>query len=212
MATRRRQSRREPKQARSREMVERIVAAGQAVLLDKGYDGVTTNHIAAAAGISPGSLYQYFPDKEAILTEVLERYTEGLRARISRAFLGTLTRPSVADSVRDNLNALLDAFSERADLLRVLVRQMPLSADNRHLAFRHQVDDLVVAALSSLPGVPDDRPLDAIAWVLVRTVEHATTSYVLERPPIARDAVVDELTALITGYLWSRLRVADARP
>jgi AcrR family transcriptional regulator len=63
-----------PQQQRSRLMVERIVDAGSAVLIQQGYDGATTNRIAEAAGISPGSLYQYFPNKEAIIAEVVEAF------------------------------------------------------------------------------------------------------------------------------------------
>ena len=68
-----RRARREPQQVRSRETVERLVAAAREVLLRRGWDGATTNHIAAAAGVGPGSFYQYFADKEAILGEVVDR-------------------------------------------------------------------------------------------------------------------------------------------
>ena len=68
-----RRSRREPQQVRSRETVERLLDAAREVLLRRGWDGATTNHIAAAAGVSPGSFYQYFADKEAILGEVVDR-------------------------------------------------------------------------------------------------------------------------------------------
>jgi hypothetical protein len=58
-------------------------------------------------------------------------------------------------------------------------------------------------------------PLDAIAWILVRTVENLTISYVLDRPPIGRDTVVEEITTLITDYLDDRIglpRNREERP
>lgn len=67
-------------------MVERIVDAGRAVLLERGYDGASTNRIAEKAHISPGSLYQYFPNKDAIVAEVVDRWTSELHTRISRVF------------------------------------------------------------------------------------------------------------------------------
>jgi AcrR family transcriptional regulator len=188
-------------------MVERILAAGQTVLLQRGYDATTTNHIAEAAGVSPGSLYQYFPDKTAILSLVIARYADDLEARVSRAFLRALgAEPSVA--VRANLVAMLDAFGENPALLRVLVEQMPRSYDSRRGAFARRVDDLMTTAILARQRPTDGTgpgAADAIAWILVRTVEHVTISYVLERPPLDRDTVLDELTALITGYLTHRL-------
>lgn len=58
--------------------VERIVVAAAQVLGDHGYDGASTNAIARRAGLSPGSLYQYFVDKDAIVAAVLERFVQDL--------------------------------------------------------------------------------------------------------------------------------------
>jgi len=194
-----RRERRAPQQARSRETVERIVAAGRTVLLQRGWDGVTTNHVAAAAGLSPGSLYQYFPDKEAVLDEVVDREVGRLEARISRAFVDTLRAPSVGDQVRRNVEALLDVFGEQPAMTRVLVDQMPRGAGSRRAAFARRVDELVATVLTTRPA--SGRRPEVMAWVLVRTVEQATIGWVLEDPPIARADLVDELTLLVTRYL-----------
>ncbi|MGD9527009.1 TetR/AcrR family transcriptional regulator [Pseudonocardia sp.] len=192
--------RREPRQERSRRMVERIVAAGREVLVQRGYDAVTTNHIAAAAGISPGSLYQYFPDKSAVLAEVLDRYSQDVVARVSRAFLASVGAPT-ADGVRAVVTAMLDVYEEQPDLLRVLVEQVPRSAASTRAAFARRVDDMLTVAIGSRPDRDPGRPAVAVAWLLVRAVEHVTISYVLERPPIDRDTVIDELTALVATHL-----------
>lgn len=194
-------------------MVERIVDAGREVLVARGYDGASTNRIAAAAGVSPGSLYQYFPDKDAVLTEVLDRYLDTLEARVSRAFLDGLSGASppgtgprgTAPVVRATVAALLDAFSEQPDLLRVIVEQLPRTPDpsgrlGRRAAFARRIDELVATALLTRGAAGPDAAR-ASAWTVVRTVEHLTTGYVLERPDFGRDVVVDELTALVAGYL-----------
>ncbi|MEE2732345.1 MAG: TetR/AcrR family transcriptional regulator [Pseudomonadota bacterium] len=62
-----------PKQKRSREMVERLLDATATTLAERGLEDTTTNHIAETAGVSIGSLYQYFPDKEALLEALMER-------------------------------------------------------------------------------------------------------------------------------------------
>lgn len=193
-------------------MVERIIEAARVVLLERGYDGASTNRIAAAAGISPGSLYQYFPDKDTILTEVVARYTDQLHTRISRAFLGTIGSGSPAEMVRRNVTALIDAFEENPDLLRVVVEQLPHAVDFRRKTFARHIDELVATVLTSRQAVQPARPAEPVAWVLVRAVEHVTTRFVLERPPISREAVIDELTELVTGYLAGLLRPAQAGP
>ncbi|WP_208824526.1 MULTISPECIES: TetR/AcrR family transcriptional regulator [Pseudonocardia] len=210
--------RREPRQERSRAMVERIVAAGRDVLVTRGYDGASTNRIAAAAGVSPGSLYQYFPDKDAVLTEVLDRYLDAMEARVSRAFLDSVAAAGpgagTAPAVRATLEALLDTFGEEPDLLRVIVEQLPRSPGGRRAAFAGRIDDLVTTVLLTR-GAGRTDAARAAAWTVVRTVEHLTTGFVLERPGFARAVVVDELTALVAGYLDARLsggRVASDGP
>ena len=199
-------------------MVERSVAAGRDVLVTRGYDGASTNRIAAAAGVSPGSLYQYFPDKDAVLTEVLDRYLDAMEARVSRAFLDSVAAAGpgagTAPAVRATLEALLDTFGEEPDLLRVIVEQLPRSPGGRRAAFAGRIDDLVTTVLLTR-GAGDTDAARAAAWTVVRTVEHLTTGFVLERPGFARAVVVDELTALVAGYLDARLsggRVASDGP
>src|SRR6195952_1624435 len=110
--------RRRPTQERSRAPVERILDAGRSVLLERGFEGASTNRIAAAAGVGPGALYPYFPGKEGILRRVVDRAVDDLEARITRAFLASMRAGD--DAVRGHLEALLDALSAEADLVRVL--------------------------------------------------------------------------------------------
>lgn len=71
-----------PKQKRSREMVERLLDSTAATLAERGLNDTTTNHIAERAGVSIGSLYQYFPDKESLLEALMVRVGD----RISSVF------------------------------------------------------------------------------------------------------------------------------
>ncbi|MEU6574824.1 TetR/AcrR family transcriptional regulator [Streptomyces sp. NPDC046805] len=192
-----RATRRTPRQDRSRAMVERILAAGREVLLERGYERTSTSRIAARAGISPGSLYQYFPNKEAILGRVLARYVEQLQHRITDAFVSHL---DATDSVRRTIEALLDALETDATLLRVVYEQPSRSADPQRADFVRRIDDLVTTALL-FQRRPAGRPVDSIAWVLVRTIESVTVNFVLDPPRIDRESIVDELTRLIEGYL-----------
>lgn len=73
-------SRRRPQQARARKTVARILTAAQEIVRRKGLAGLTTNHVAVDAGVSIGSLYQYFPNKNAILIALFEEAYGKLRA------------------------------------------------------------------------------------------------------------------------------------
>lgn len=92
--------RRVPQQARSQERVDLILDTAAELFVEVGYESVTTNGIAARAGISIGSLYQYFPDKDAILHALADRYLEQLRATYKELF--------TADVVYLPLDVLLD--------------------------------------------------------------------------------------------------------
>lgn len=193
-------ARRLPRQDRSRAMVERILEAGREVLLERGYERTSTSRIARTAGISPGSLYQYFPNKEAILGQVLDRYTERLHSRITHAFMANLGAGSDRDTVRGTVAALLDALESDVGLLRVLAEQLPRGASRQRDDFAKRVDQLVTTALLFRLG-DSVRPVDASAWILVRSIQAVTVGYVLDPPPISRDVIVGELTDLIVSYL-----------
>src|SRR5688500_6627263 len=68
--------RRRPRQARAQATVEAIVKATSHVLVEEGYDRASTNRIAHAAGVIIGSLYQYFPSKEALVAALVETHVE----------------------------------------------------------------------------------------------------------------------------------------
>src|SRR5260221_954827 len=70
--------RKEASQDRSRATVDALLAATARVLVRDGYDRASTNKVAEAAGVSIGSLYQYFPSKEALVAAVIERHTRGM--------------------------------------------------------------------------------------------------------------------------------------
>ena len=98
--------RREPQQARSRERIARVLDAAERLLASEGADALTTTRIAEEAGISVSSLYQYFPDKGAIVDALARKYMdefEGLMADLVRRDQGNA----------DLVASLIDAFAER---------------------------------------------------------------------------------------------------
>ncbi len=194
--------RKSPKQARSREMVERIVAAGREVLVTDGYDAFSTNRVAAAAGISPGSLYQYFPDKVAILDVVVDRYTEQTSDRVAAALAERMGGgPAV---VRDVVDALLTALEADRVLLRVVSEELPLARSRpRREALERRVSELASTYLLARPE-HSRRPDPAVStFVSVLAIENLAVRWVLDQPDATRDQLLDEIVALVGGYLLS---------
>jgi AcrR family transcriptional regulator len=182
-------------------MVERIVTAGRTVLVERGYDGFSTNRVATAAGISPGSLYQYFPDKTAILEIVVDRYWDEVAESVAASLadhLGEVGPPMV----RHVADALISALEADRTLLGVVAEQLPLARSReRRRALERRVRELVAAYLLVRTGA-STRPDPAVAaWMIVLAVENLAMRWILDQPPIERDVIVEEMTALVAGYL-----------
>ena len=121
--------RKRPLQRRSREMVDRILDAAARIFVERGYHGTTTNHVAEAAEVSVGSVYQYFPNKDALLVALGERHLEeavvqlGQVAEQLRAAMEVAEIPSAPDLrvttsvglARFNPGESVEALLTRAD-------------------------------------------------------------------------------------------------
>ena len=202
--------RKTPTQARSKATVERILAAGRQVLVDDGYEAFSTNRVAAAAGISPGSLYQYFSDKASILDIVISRYWEDVSERTASA-LAPQANTTGTPAIRSVADALLAGLEQDPTLLRVLIEELPASRNrDRHAALVTRVRDLTAAYLHA-GAVARTRPDPQLtAWVLVVAMENIALRWVLDRPPYPREAVLEEMVALTAGYL-SQTDLSDVR-
>lgn len=183
-------------------MVDRILDAGQAMLIAHGYDGASTNRIAAAAGISPGSLYQYFPNKDAIAAAVIDRYSDELAAQVAARVSERLNQPA-PDYVRESIAALVDALDVHPEFLRAVMEQTPrLGGSNKLVAFEQRIGELTLAYLTiNRTQVRPEVAFDTAAWMLVRMVEHLCVRFVLDQPPISREKFIDETTLMALNYL-----------
>jgi AcrR family transcriptional regulator len=182
-------------------MVERIIASGREALLQDGYDAFSTNRIAARAGVSPGSLYQYFPHKDSIIDAVVQRYGDDLAERVAAA-LGDRIGEVGPQMIRATADALLTALEKDVGLLRVSMEELPPARHRERLsALERRVRELCVAYLSARPGLLRSADHATSAWMLVLSVEALTVRYVLDAPDIPRAVFLDEVTALCQRYL-----------
>ena len=192
--------RKNPQQERSRRMVERIVSAGQRVLAEHGYERTTTNRVADEAGISPGSLYQYFPNKEAILDAVIDRYSRLFSEQLAGLVVPPVG-PDPASTIRVMFDGLLDALEANRQYVRLVTEQLPRTQTGERTGeVERRIRDLVGAYLMFAPSRARIEPA-ASAWILVHMVEHLSVQYILESPDISRDLLVDELVRLTKAHL-----------
>jgi AcrR family transcriptional regulator len=117
--------RKTPIQARSAVTVDAIYAATIQVLLSHGAEQLTTTRIAQRAGVSVGTLYQYYPNKQSLLFAVLEHHLNKVAARVEAACESACHKP-LAEMIQEMVEAFVDAKMERADISAALYR---ISAD-----------------------------------------------------------------------------------
>jgi AcrR family transcriptional regulator len=196
--------RKEPTQQRARATVEALLQASAELFAELGFAETTTNKIAERAGVSVGSLYQYFPDKEAILTTLFEQHVRAGLPRIDAALehLADPGRP-----LREGLGALVQevvaAHELSPRLHQVLFDEVPRSA----IMMRMQAEadrrghEAVTRLLGRLPGVRQDS-LEVMAHLLVQTTEALAHWMVLRAPrTLSRKRCIAETVELLHRYV-----------
>ena len=118
-------------------MVARIVNAAAHVFAEMGYAAGTTNAIALEAGVSIGSLYSYFPDKDAILAELVQRHIDdGIREISSRLAQPGPPAATLAGRTRPFVEATVVVHLDNPSLHRVIFEEAPRSAGGPHCTTR----------------------------------------------------------------------------
>jgi AcrR family transcriptional regulator len=195
--------RRRPLQQRAQATLEAILQAAASLIARDGYPSLTTNKVAERAGVSIGSLYQYFPNKEAILVALLEQHMSGVEPVIEES-MRELADPEVpfAEGMRRLMVRLLDRHRDHPRLQRALTEEVPHPSHIRAL-HRKQDREYVTRVAHILTLRPDVRVHDtlAAAHVLVQAVS-GLSRWLAHEPPddVDRDACLEEVVRLLVGY------------
>jgi AcrR family transcriptional regulator len=195
-------------------MVDTLIEATARVLIKQGYDRASTNKIAAAAGVSIGSLYQYFPSKEAMVAAVTERHTREISEVARKAWLKFSAHP-IQIGVREMVAAAIAAHRVDPELHRVLAEQV--SRTGRPSTIDAPVQngrEFIRGYLEAHRREIDVADLDLAAFILVTTVEALTHSAVLRHPEVLADGkageFVSEVAQLVLQYLGVNRRSVRA--
>ncbi len=192
-------ARRHAKQPRAQQTIAVVLDAAAQVLQRRGYAGATTNRIAERAGVSVGTIYQYFADKDQIFDQLIQREIEGLIGLLRRVAFDP--GAPIADGLRRMLRLLVEARPDAPVLYRALEHVPEGLFRRRVAAARGRVIALTREFLAAHRSEIHVSDLDIASFVLVTAAEGVAMSSSAE---FYRERCTDELTLAFTRYLTGR--------
>ncbi|GHH29979.1 TetR/AcrR family transcriptional regulator [Streptomyces lanatus] len=194
--------RRTPQQARSRARLARVLQAAERVLIREGVQALTTTRIAAEAKVSVGSLYQYLPDRDA----VIDALAAGYFARLE-GVMDDLVRAATAERWEDPVGVLIDAYAAiyrtehgfRALWFGSTLTEQTRAADREH---KRRMAEGIRRVLLALGLVHDDESLARACHAAVLAAD-ALAQEAFRRDPEGDPGLLDEAKLMLRGYLMS---------
>jgi AcrR family transcriptional regulator len=193
--------RKRPVQARSEATVSALFEASIQVLLAVGYRKFTTTRVAERAGVSVGSLYQYFPNRQALITAVIERYLDALRATIEQRCRALQGR-TIDEQVKGLVDAVIAAKWDHIEISRAL--HEPLA----DIGGAKLVAASAVKAAGSIAEVlrscADEafRDVDRLALLIVISCSSLLQAAITDQTGVLdRETLRAHMCAMVLGYL-----------
>jgi AcrR family transcriptional regulator len=191
-------------QARSRLTVDALLEATARILVKEGFDKASTNRIAETAGVSVGSLYQYFPSKEALVASLIDRHNQAVMQMV-RGELAAALDESLEQAVRRLITVAVEAHRVDPKLHRVLSEQIPRVGKPEKIASFNEENYTIFQSYLE-DHRHEIRAVDPAlaAFVCVTSIEALTHNAVVHRKITSREAMeqlISEATRLVAGYL-----------
>ncbi len=194
--------RKAPSQARAKATVDAILEAAARVLVDDGFDAASTNRIAQVAGVSVGSLYQYFPSKEAIVADLIDRQADKMLGLLVQRLADHAGAP-FGTMVRAVSRALMETIADDAPLNQVLLEQLPRVGRMPKLReWERRAAQVVQVALEGHRDEVRVQNLEVASLMLVHLVDGITITLATYHGDLLRTrAAADEMVDLIARYV-----------
>lgn len=194
--------RKQPRQARSRDTVSTILRAAAQVFAARGYAATTTNHVAARAGVSIGSLYEYFPGKDALLVALADAHIAEGEALLAAVWDEAQHCSEVAEVVRRFARAMFALHAHDRTLHRMLFEEAPLPHRTRQRVAEIEADigSRLATYLRAHPLLTRRDP-DLAAAVIVQCIEALTHKPIVHGDDDRAELYVEEMVTLVTSYL-----------
>ena len=193
--------RRRPRQRRARETFESVLDAAIRILKREGAGALTTNRIAEIAGVSIGSIYQYFPDKRAIFAALHDRHIKQIDRMIQRTLVDHATS-SLEELMSAVVEEMVAAHSTDPELSELLLVEVPHGADGSR-SFSARLHGAFLLAISSRAReLKNGRDLESVVFVVTHMVDALTHGAVLSRPAaLSLQAAKEEIVGAVMTYL-----------
>lgn len=193
--------RKAPRQARSRHTVDTILEATARVFAENGYAGTNTNLIADKAGLSVGSVYQYFPNKDSLIAALHQRHGEQMQQTVE-AVLASPVAPTLRAHIEGMVRALLAAHMLEPELHKMLELEFPFfdapqSDSEPDRGIFHRVRKLLGDWRAEI--TPND--LDLATWVILHIIESMVHAAVIDPPRFDSAAIESAISDAVIGYL-----------
>ncbi|WP_020672112.1 TetR/AcrR family transcriptional regulator [Amycolatopsis nigrescens] len=191
--------RRVPKQSRSRHLVDRILVAAGELLAERGYENTNTNLVAERAGVSVGSLYQFFADKEEILVALQDKWTARLGAALDER-LRTDTDLDLAETIDHVLDIHAALNREPPGLLGFLLTTPVVTpSEGVTSAIRQRLEEMIEVLAPEVP--PGRRAVAAAMIVHISNGLYTVGRTAGATDPDVREEVKQALLAYVTPLL-----------
>lgn len=194
--------RRKPRQARSQERVNRILDVAKHLFIEDGYDNTSTNAIAKQAKVPIGSLYQFFPDKQAILYALAEQYMQQFHQQLTTEDSEATRQLSLTDYVDHIVDSTYRLFEQNPGYHAIFIQvqnTMPELAKLEDTVDAQIIEDWAIE-LAQRSSSLEPADCEAIAFVLVKSIG-LLLWLSLSQEAEFRERIVVETKKLMLGYL-----------
>lgn len=180
--------------------VNAVIEAAERVLEREGLSALTTRRVAEVAGVSAGTLYQYFPGKEAIVARLAEIYLERQLALFAEAFARTPPSATIEEEIAGFVRAVLASHAGERKILGDLYTQMPLTAYQQTLA---PYRPYLVEVLRRHPTEVRIGRLEVAASLLLYAGDGLIRAFHLGAQGAQPEHLVEEFVRMVAAYLRS---------
>lgn len=204
--------RRKPKQQRSEEMVQLILDGALDAVAHHGMEATSTRHIAERAGISVGTLYHYFSDKEDVFQALQNRMSVELVSQI-RALIPTLVQKDIGTAVSDVLHLFMDELDRDGGKQLAFIRNIMHRSFERDVSRIEQVMmELTLIYAGHHPEFASIRNLPRVMYILFNAVTFNIIRFLdAPSPHVNREQLIEGVSELCVAYINSQMPGAGSQ-
>jgi len=187
-------------QGRAKETVKSIVEATTHIIEESGISDLSTNQIAKKAGVSIGSLYQYFPSKESILIHLVEKeltsHVDNIQTHISQ-----MDDTNLEEFIDEILITILNMFEKKKKIRYLLYKYLPRGLTPLIHDIENQLQKTIYEKLKTYPELNTREDLNTVSYILVHSVIGVVHGKLAKGRTFDSEKVNEELKKMIKGYL-----------